>query len=165
MYSTSSPCLSSSFFYLWLFGFLLYILLGRRHKNSGNEGDYLQTARTSHNRIMHSILLVVPCLVYASPFQAPSPSSGPPYEVAIPAPEITQAPTLVDRTATPVYKRDLNSFFNSVISELGSNIPSYVASGIPNFFQDFPTGSAVASSLGVSSSDLAALPTQVLNIP
>jgi hypothetical protein len=35
---------------------------------------------------------------------------------------------------------------------------------VPNFFQGFPTGDAVASSLGLNSDDLAALPTNVLNI-
>lgn len=49
-------------------------------------------------------------------------------------------------------------------SVLGS-FPSYVASGVPNFFQDFPTGTAVQSSLSISDGDLDALPTQVLNIP
>lgn len=37
--------------------------------------------------------------------------------------------------------------------------------GIPNYFQNFPTGSQVLSSLGQSDGDLAAKPTQVLNIP
>lgn len=53
----------------------------------------------------------------------------------------------------------------SVLSALGSNLPSWVASGVPNFFQGFPTGDAVASSLGIQSSQLAALPTNVLNLP
>ena len=51
-----------------------------------------------------------------------------------------------------------------VSSVLGS-FPSYVASGVPNFFADLPTGSAVEKSLGISDSDLAATPTSVLNIP
>jgi hypothetical protein len=37
--------------------------------------------------------------------------------------------------------------------------------GVPAFFQDLPSGSAVQSSLGIDPSDLAALPTNVLNIP
>jgi hypothetical protein len=53
----------------------------------------------------------------------------------------------------------------SVLSALGSGIPGYVASGVPNFFQDFPTGDKVQSSLGIDGSQLAALPTNVLNIP
>lgn len=82
-----------------------------------------------------------------------------------PHPMITQRATLVDRTPTRVVERALTDVFGSLLNDLGSAIPSYVASGVPNFFQDFPTGSAVASTLGVSDDDLAALPTQVLNIP
>lgn len=37
--------------------------------------------------------------------------------------------------------------------------------GIPNFFQDFPTGDKVQSSLGIDDDQLAALPTNVLNLP
>jgi hypothetical protein len=59
----------------------------------------------------------------------------------------------------------LDGDINSILNGLGSDIPSYVASGVPNFFQDFPTGTAVQSSLGLSDGDLAALPTQVLNLP
>ncbi|KAJ7634061.1 hypothetical protein DFH06DRAFT_1220969 [Mycena polygramma] len=60
---------------------------------------------------------------------------------------------------------DITGDVDSILHSLGSAIPSYVASGVPNFFQDFPTGTAVQSSLGVSDTDLAALPTQVLNLP
>jgi hypothetical protein len=67
-----------------------------------------------------------------------------------------------------VQERDLldsiEGLGNYLTSVLGS-FPAYVASGVPNFFQDLPTGSAVQSSLGISSSDLVATPTQVLNIP
>ena len=49
-------------------------------------------------------------------------------------------------------------------SEL-SGAPGYVASGVANFFQDFPTGDKVKSSLGLDDSQIAALPTQVLNVP
>lgn len=83
-------------------------------------------------------------------------------------PQITPSP--VKRDATQTYKRrrdiisDLDSDIDSILSGLGSDIPSYVASGVPNFFQGFPSGDAVASSLGLQSSELAALPTNVLNI-
>lgn len=60
---------------------------------------------------------------------------------------------------------DLDSYVNSIFSELGTAIPSYVSNGLLPGLQNLPTGSAVESSLGVSSSDLAATPTQVLNIP
>jgi phosphatidate phosphatase APP1 len=44
-------------------------------------------------------------------------------------------------------------------------VPSYVASGIAPFFQGYPTGTQVQSSLSLKNSDVEALPTQVLNIP
>lgn len=79
---------------------------------------------------------------------------------------ITPPPTLVDRAPTPVDRRDFNvgSYLDGVFSDLG-NIPSYVASGVPNFFQDLPTGGAVLSKLNISNGDLDAQPTKVLNIP
>ncbi|KAF2426209.1 hypothetical protein EJ08DRAFT_638229 [Tothia fuscella] len=54
---------------------------------------------------------------------------------------------------------------NSVLNELGSAIPSYVASGVPNFFQEFPTKDKVQSSLGLDDAQVRALPTNVLNLP
>jgi len=60
---------------------------------------------------------------------------------------------------------DVDKDVDSILSGLGSAIPSYVASGVPNFFQDFPTGTAVQSSLGLSDDAIDALPTQVLNLP
>jgi len=83
-------------------------------------------------------------------------------------PTITASPSLNNPSRTRKTRRDILSDLegdvNSVLSDLGSDIPSYVASGIPNFFQDFPTGNDVQSSLGLSDGNLAALPTQVLNI-
>ncbi|KAF2102230.1 hypothetical protein NA57DRAFT_35607 [Rhizodiscina lignyota] len=99
-----------------------------------------------------------------------SPAPGP-AAVAEAAPQITPPPSLVQRDPTRTYKHrrdilsDLDNDVNSVLSFLGSDVPSYVASGIPNFFQNFPTGDKVESSLGLDSSQLAALPTQVLNVP
>ncbi|OTA96331.1 hypothetical protein M434DRAFT_392989 [Hypoxylon sp. CO27-5] len=80
-----------------------------------------------------------------------------------PHPMITPAPDLKNR----VIERDFDpgSYINSVISHLGSDVSSYVASGVPQFFQDFPSGQAVESSLGINDTALAATPTQVLNIP
>ncbi|KAJ9611238.1 hypothetical protein H2200_004421 [Cladophialophora chaetospira] len=60
---------------------------------------------------------------------------------------------------------DLDSYVNSIFSGLGSAIPSYVSNGLLPGLQGLPTGSDVAKTVGVSSSDLAASPTQVLNIP
>lgn len=84
-------------------------------------------------------------------------------------PLITAAPTVKRPTKTLKSRRgvfsDLESDVKSELAALGSNIPSYVASGIPNFFQDFPTGDKVQSSLGLDDDQVKALPTQVLNIP
>ncbi len=86
--------------------------------------------------------------------------------LAPPNPVITPSP--VKRDPSPVVQRDIlsdvQSDVNSILSGLGSALPSWVASGVPNFFQGFPTGGAVVSSLGLKSSDVAALPTNVLNI-
>ena len=85
------------------------------------------------------------------------------------APIITPSPATWDPTKTEKLRRgivsDLAGDVGSILSQLGSNIPSYVASGVPNFFQDFPTGDKVKSSLGLADSQIAALPTQVLNVP
>lgn len=59
---------------------------------------------------------------------------------------------------------DIQSDVDGVLSDLG-NVPSYVASGVPDYFQNLPTGDSVASSLGLSDEQLAAEPTQALNIP
>ena len=48
-------------------------------------------------------------------------------------------------------------------SELGTNIPSYVASGILPGFVRLPTGSEVLKSASVSDTDISVQPTQVLN--
>lgn len=81
-------------------------------------------------------------------------------------PLITPSASLNDATRT--YKRgiisDLTGDVGSVLSNLGSDVPSYVASGVPNFFQNFPTGDDVQSSLGLDDSQVAALPTNALNI-
>ena len=102
-------------------------------------------------------------LAAASP--APTPKADP---VGPREPVIT--PSVVEREATRTYKHrrdilsDLTADVNSVLSGLGSDLPSWVASGVPNFFQNFPTGDDVVSSLGLKSSDLAALPTNCLNV-
>ncbi|KAI4164842.1 MAG: hypothetical protein LQ342_001475 [Letrouitia transgressa] len=85
------------------------------------------------------------------------------------SPTITPSPVLWDPTRTYKHRRDIVDDFkagvHSALTFLGSNVPSYVASGVPNFFQEFPIGEDVRSSLGIEPSQVAALPTQVLNIP
>ncbi len=60
---------------------------------------------------------------------------------------------------------DLAGDVSSILGSLGSDVPAYVASGVPNFFQNFPGGHDVQSSLGLDDKQVSALPTQVLNIP
>ncbi|KZF20064.1 hypothetical protein L228DRAFT_254208 [Xylona heveae TC161] len=104
------------------------------------------------------IQLVIPVLAFLALTSA-SPA---------PLPAVTPSPT--DNNPTQTYQRrgiisNVESDINSVLSSLGSNIPSYVADGVANFFQDFPSGSAVQSSLGLNDQQVAALPTNVLNLP
>ncbi|KAG9245274.1 hypothetical protein BJ878DRAFT_479393 [Calycina marina] len=98
-----------------------------------------------------------------------------PVVLAVPHPMITPAPTLRDaptkvrgyhqqRDIIDDVTSDLKGLTSYVESVLGS-YPSYVADGVANFFQDFPTGSSVQSSLGLSDDQIDALPTSVLNIP
>lgn len=81
-------------------------------------------------------------------------------------PAITPAPSLEDRERA-LARRDLDpgSYIGSVLSGLGSDVSSYVASGVPQFFQDFPIGGDVEKALDIDDDDLKATPTQVLNIP
>lgn len=85
-----------------------------------------------------------------------------------PAPRITPSTVELPPSRTERYRRGIldsvESDIGSVLGGLGSDLPSWVASGVPNFFQGFPTGDAVASSLGLDDDQLAALPTQVLNV-
>ena len=93
-----------------------------------------------------------------------------PSVLAVPAPHpmITPAPVLNPRYSGALAERQLDSigsYIDSVLTGIGSDISSFVASGVPEYFAGLPTGTQVMSSLGISDSDLAATPTQVLNIP
>jgi hypothetical protein len=90
-----------------------------------------------------------------------------PNPVAAAHPMITPPPSLDRRALDRLQGRDINfgGYLNSVFSSLGSDVSSFVASGVPQFFNDLPAGTAVESSLGISSGDLDASPTQALNVP
>ncbi|PQE16228.1 Actin patch 1 protein [Rutstroemia sp. NJR-2017a WRK4] len=108
-----------------------------------------------------TVLLALIPIALAAP--APHPVAAP-----VAHPMITPRASLTDRTPSRVQERDIISSIEGLGSYLTSVLgtyPSYIASGVPNFFQDFPTGTAVMSSLGINDDDLAATPTQVLNIP
>ena len=87
-------------------------------------------------------------------------------ELTLPAPSpstwgLTRTRDILKRDIFSDFKQDTGGF----LSELRSKIPAYVASGVSNFFQDFPTGDKVRKSLGIDDSQVSALPTKVLNIP
>jgi hypothetical protein len=99
---------------------------------------------------------------------APAPVPAQIQVAVVPHPMITPPPSL----APSRVQRDIISDAKSDVEGLGTYLsgvigtfPSYIASGVPNFFQGFPTGTAVQSSLGINDDDLKATPTQVLNIP
>jgi hypothetical protein len=112
----------------------------------------------------HVLLALLP-VILAAPAPAPMPLPTPvPVAAKAPLPMITAKAVLADR----IEERDIIDSITGLGSYLTSVLgtyPSYIASGVPNFFQDFPTGTAVESSLGISDGDLAATPTQVLNLP
>ncbi|KAK4613910.1 hypothetical protein CLAFUW4_09285 [Fulvia fulva] len=116
---------------------------------------------------MRSLLLpasLLSVLVSATP--APTARRAPDANALLPR----ETPTLVRRDVTKTYKNrrdiigDIKSDVDGILGDLG-NVPSYIASGVAPWFQGFPTGHAVASSLGVDDEQLAAAPTQALNIP
>lgn len=94
--------------------------------------SFFATACSSYHRQkknMSFIRTVVPLSVWAA------------VALAAPAaePEATPHPMV---TAAPVLPRDFkpDTYVKSLIDGLGSDVSSYVASGVPQFFQDFPTG-------------------------
>jgi len=106
--------------------------------------------------MINHILLAV---ILALPFISASPA---PVAVAV-APEqplITPAPALVP-TKTSNEKR-------GIVSDLEGQVSSLFASASADYasiFSGFPSGGDVQSKLGLDSSQVAALPTQVLNLP
>jgi hypothetical protein len=113
------------------------------------------------------VLLYLLQSIVASP--APQPANAREAELAL----ITPMPTLATygsktrnrRGAISDFTAAAESDINSVLSVLGTDLPSYVASGIIPQFEGLPTGTAVLSSAGVSSTDIDAQPTKVLNVP
>lgn len=119
------------------------------------------------NATLPTVLLSLLTLVSATAVHRSLPK---PVRVLQEQPLITPSPASTRWFPTRTHKKrgvisDLSGDVNSILGSLGSDIPSYVASGVPNFFQNFPTGDAVQSSLGLDDAQVSALPTQVLNIP
>ena len=121
---------------------------------------------------MKNTRFLLPLALFPCPLALAMPAT--PRTLAVAPPLITPAPGL---RPTSTYKgrrgiisdiesvaSDVAGDIKSVLSDLG-NVPSYVASGVADFFQDFPTGEVSLKMLGLEESDLDAVPTQVLNIP
>jgi hypothetical protein len=98
----------------------------------------------------------------------PAEPTTPPVPALTQQPESTPTPTLAIH-ANYHERRDifddLTSYVDGIFSSLGSGIPSYITDGLLPNLQGLPTGSQVLSSASISSSDLDAIPTSVLNIP
>ena len=123
----------------------------------------------NHSLLASAVFLLVPLAACAAqPLQLQQVLGPPP--VGPEHPTITPAPAITEWHPTRTINRrglldDVQSGVGSALQELGSNIPSEVASGVANFFQNFPTKDKVQSSLGIDDDQVRALPTQVLNIP
>lgn len=97
-----------------------------------------------------------------------------PAKVQVRAPVVTPAAIYFNADRSYVYhKRNflsdivggVDSIAHSWESVLGSALPSFFTQGIPGWFENLPTGTQVLSSLGINDNDLAATPTEVLNVP
>ena len=110
------------------------------------------------------------CLLLASGLSAALPTETVAVKYLLttsPAPTTSPLPTKTHprRGLISDLTSDAASAVGSIFSKLGADIPSYVQDGILPGFVGLPTGSNVMKSAGVSSTDLDAQPTQVLNIP
>lgn len=111
-----------------------------------------------------AVALLLGLLPAALAIPAPAPLAQPTAYAAavVRAPEPTAAPELVYRGLID----DVSTYVEGIVSDVDSRISSLVDSGILDFPDGFPTGTAVSKSLGLSSDDdLDAQPTQVLNVP
>ncbi|KAF1848191.1 uncharacterized protein K460DRAFT_277698 [Cucurbitaria berberidis CBS 394.84] len=95
-----------------------------------------------------------------------------PSKVQVGAPIVTPAAIRFDGRHSYVQQRDLLNQIKSGVdgvahswaSVLGTDLPSFFTDGIPGWFDGLPTGTQVLSKLGIGD-DLAAKPTEVLNVP
>ncbi|KAF2792209.1 hypothetical protein K505DRAFT_418602 [Melanomma pulvis-pyrius CBS 109.77] len=126
-----------------------------------------------YTKATQQALLLGATFAVANAIAIPEPTAVP-AKVEARAPVITPAAIRFDGAHSYMYDRrnilsDIASGADNILHSLGSvlgqDLPSYVISGVPNFFQDFPTGKEVLSKLGISDGDLDAKPTEVLNIP
>lgn len=112
------------------------------------------------------------CILVASAVLAdclPEPTQLVPKRVQASGAQVTASPANSNPTRTYKNRRDIfgdvDGDVSSILGGIGSNVPSYVASGVPQWWESLPTGTQVQSSLGLSDNDLAATPTSVANYP
>ena len=101
-------------------------------------------------------------LITALPLISASPAFLNPAAALPEQPLITPPPT----AWTP--SKTTNNAKRGIVSDIDSDLSSLIASAssdVAAIFSDFPSGVDVQSSLGLDSSQIAALPTQVLNLP
>ncbi|RDA84020.1 hypothetical protein CP532_2916 [Ophiocordyceps camponoti-leonardi (nom. inval.)] len=97
---------------------------------------------------------------------SPTPTSAAsPATLAMATPPPTLAPTMAPRIEARGLGSKAASYLSSLADEAGSKVSSFANSGILDFPFGFPTGSEVLKSADVSETGLAALPTEVLNLP
>ncbi|RDA94841.1 hypothetical protein CP533_4290 [Ophiocordyceps camponoti-saundersi (nom. inval.)] len=111
------------------------------------------------------IMLALLCGV-ASCSPTPAPTSAQP-SAASPA-MVTPPPTITPELVARGLGSKVSSYLSGLADDAGSQlskVSSFVNSGILDFPLGFPTGSEVLKSADVSETGLAALPTEVLNLP
>ncbi|KAF2876605.1 hypothetical protein BDV95DRAFT_483738 [Massariosphaeria phaeospora] len=124
---------------------------------------------------LQSLLLAAMAITAVRAVAIPDPTAVPAeIEMRAPVPVVTPAAIRFDGSHSYMHNRrnilsdiasGVDGVLNSLGSVLGTDVPAYVTEGIPQFFQDLPTGDQVLSRLDINDGDLDAKPTEVLNIP
>lgn len=117
---------------------------------------------TSITMLKAAFLGLVPAVI-AIPAAAPVAEPTVYQVLAVRAPEPTEVVALEQRGIVD----SVESYVDGLVTRVESKLSAWVDSGILDYPNGFPTGDAVKKSLGISDDDdeLAAQPTQVLNLP
>lgn len=118
------------------------------------------------------VVLLGASLGLASAIAVPEPTAVP-ARVEMRAPIVTPAAIRFDSRHSYLQKRNIiddiksgvDGIAQSWASVLGTDLPSFFTEGVPGWFEGLPTGTQVMSSLGIGDDDLAAQPTECLNLP
>ncbi|KAL6707876.1 hypothetical protein ACN47E_003776 [Coniothyrium glycines] len=123
-------------------------------------------------RVSQCVVLLYASLPIVKAFAIPEPTEAS-VQVAARAPVVTPAAMRFDSRYSYLQERNIlddiksgvDGVAHSWASVLGTDLPSFFTDGIPGWFEGLPTGTQVLSSLGIGDDDLAAKPTEVLNVP